>query len=75
VPFSKEDDYCHTNGTAMHSNLIKRQKLILWSAAARVVACLSVPSSAFSRGALYSEGLIHPDMGKTPDSHIFISEH
>ena len=39
--FWEEEDYCRTNGTAMHSNLMKTQKLILWGAAALIVACLS----------------------------------
>jgi len=54
---------------------MKRQKLILWGAAALVVAGLSVPSSGFNRSALNCECLIHPDMGKTPYSHIPISKH
>jgi|GEM_PF-552043 len=35
-----EEDYCHTNGTTMQLNLMKRQKLILWCAAALAGACL-----------------------------------
>jgi hypothetical protein len=54
---------------------MKRQKLILRGAAALVVACLTAPSSASDRGTLDCEGLIHPDMGKTPYSHISISKH
>jgi len=54
---------------------MKMQKLILWGAAALVGARLSVPSTAFRHSSLCFEGLIHPDMGKTPYSHISVSTH
>jgi cytochrome c5 len=43
VRFLAEEEYNRTNGTAIHSKFMKRQKLFLWGAAALIIACLSGP--------------------------------
>lgn len=40
MPFFKGNDYCRSNGTAMHSKLMKRQTSILWTVAVLTGACL-----------------------------------